>query len=54
MKKFVITQVSCFVLRKVRRIMKGISKSTASHALLDVRALVAARFIAPALRSRPE
>jgi hypothetical protein len=50
----VITQVSYFALRKARRIMKGISKSTTSPALLDIRASVAARFIAPALRSRPE
>jgi len=49
----VITQVSYFASRKARRVIKGILKSTTSPALLDVRASVAARFIAPALRSRP-
>jgi hypothetical protein len=51
---FVITQVSYFALRKARRIIKGIQQSTTSPTLFDVRVSVAARFIAPALLSRPE
>jgi hypothetical protein len=53
-RKNVITQVSYVALRKARRIIKGISKSTTSPTLLDVRGSVAARFVAPSLRNRPE
>jgi hypothetical protein len=49
-----IAQAGCFVLRKARRILKVISKLATSPTLFDVHASVAARFIAPALRSRPE